>query len=255
MGGKNPMIVLDDANLDLAMEGGCGAASGPPDSAAPRPAASLCRKASTTNSWTALWSAPRTESGQWTRRNSRNGTGDQQRQLETDLNYVEIGKREGAKLMCGGHRLDQGDTQHGWFMEPTVFAECGRKMRIAQEEIFGPVVAMIPFSSLDGAIEIANGIKYGLSASLYTRDVNQAFAAMRDLETGITYMNAPTIGAEIQLPFGGTKGTGNGHREGGIAAIDFYPNGSRFTSIIATSCEKRRSTKTEDTGNTEGAPS
>ena len=95
-------------------------------------------------------------------------------------------------------------------------------MTIAQEEIFGPVVAMIPFSSMEEAIEIANGVQYGLSASIYTRDVNRAYRAMRDLETGIVYVNAPTIGAEIQLPFGGTKSTGNGHREAGTAAIDFY---------------------------------
>ena len=95
-------------------------------------------------------------------------------------------------------------------------------MTIAQEEIFGPVVATIPFSSFEEGIKIANQVKYGLSASIYTRNANLAFRAMRDLETGIVYVNAPTIGAEIQLPFGGTKGTGNGHREAGTAAIDFY---------------------------------
>ena len=110
----------------------------------------------------------------------------------------------------------------GWFHEPTVFADCDPKMRIAQEEIFGPVVALMPFASFEQAIEIANDVKYGLSASIYTRNVNQAFVAMRDLETGIVYVNAPTIGAEIHLPFGGTKETGNGHREAGTAALDFY---------------------------------
>jgi aldehyde dehydrogenase (NAD+) len=95
-------------------------------------------------------------------------------------------------------------------------------MRITQEEIFGPVVAVMPFGSLEEGIEIANGVKYGLSASLYTHDVNRAFEAMRDLHTGIVYINAPTIGAEIHLPFGGTKETGNGHREAGTAALDFY---------------------------------
>jgi aldehyde dehydrogenase (NAD+) len=110
----------------------------------------------------------------------------------------------------------------GYYVEPTIFADVNSKMTIAQEEIFGPVVSMIPFSSLEEGIEIANNVKYGLSASIYTRNVNQAYHAMRDLETGIVYVNAPTIGAEIQLPFGGTKGTGNGHREAGTAAIDFY---------------------------------
>ena len=107
-------------------------------------------------------------------------------------------------------------------MEPTVFTDVDPKMRIAQEEIFGPVVAIIPCEDLEDAIEIANSIEYGLSSSLYTKDVNKAFAAMRDLEAGITYINAPTIGAEVHLPFGGIKATGNGHREGGIGAVDFY---------------------------------
>jgi aldehyde dehydrogenase (NAD+) len=107
-------------------------------------------------------------------------------------------------------------------MEPTVFSEVDPKMRIAQEEIFGPVVSIIPCDGLEDAIGIANGIEYGLSSSIYTKDVNKAFSAMRDLDAGITYINAPTIGAEVHLPFGGTKATGNGHREGGIGAIDFY---------------------------------
>src|SRR5262249_265583 len=143
-------------------------------------------------------------------------------QLKTDLSYVNIGKDAGAKVVCGGNRLDRGDYQHGFFMEATVFGDVDRKMRIAQEEIFGPVVSVIPCDDLDDAIDIANDIEYGLSSSLYTRDVNKAFAAMRDLYAGITYINAPTIGAEVHLPFGGVKATGNGHREGGIGAIDFY---------------------------------
>ena len=145
-----------------------------------------------------------------------------ERQLLGDLEYVEIGKSEGAKLKTGGRRLTDGDYQHGWFMEPTVFTDVDPKMRIAQEEIFGPVVSILACEDLEDAIVIANGIEYGLSSSLYTKDVNKAFAAMRDLEAGITYINAPTIGAEVHLPFGGVKATGNGHREGGIGAIDFY---------------------------------
>jgi aldehyde dehydrogenase (NAD+) len=143
-------------------------------------------------------------------------------QLETDLNYIEVGKNEGAKLLCGGNRLDGGEFKHGWFLEPTVFGDVGPRMRIAQEEIFGPVVSLIPCDSFDQAIEIANGVMYGLSSAIYTRDVNKAFKAMRDLHAGITYVNAPTIGAEVHLPFGGTKATGNGHREGGLGAIEFY---------------------------------
>ena len=110
----------------------------------------------------------------------------------------------------------------GFYVEPTILDGASNSMRIAQEEIFGPVVSIIPCDDLEDAIEIANGIEYGLSSALYTKDVNKAFGAIRDLDTGITYINAPTIGAEVHLPFGGTKATGNGHREGGIGAIDFY---------------------------------
>ena len=143
-------------------------------------------------------------------------------QLQTDLGYVEIGRSEGAKLNCGGNRLDQGEYANGFFMEPTVFVDVDPKMRIAREEIFGPVVSIIACENLEHAIDIANGIEYGLSSALYTKDVNKAFTAMRDLHAGITYINAPTIGAEVHLPFGGVKATGNGHREGGLGAIDFY---------------------------------
>src|SRR6266702_1191629 len=143
-------------------------------------------------------------------------------QLGTDLNYVEVGRSEGAKLKCGGNKLTKGEYANGYFMEPTVFIDVDPKMRIAQEEIFGPVVSIIPCDNLENAIEIANNIEYGLSSALYTKDVNKAFAAMRDLHAGITYINAPTIGAEVHLPFGVVKATGNGHREGGIGAIDFY---------------------------------
>ena len=127
-----------------------------------------------------------------------------------------------AKLAAGGKRLDSGAWSHGWFHEPTVFLDVDPKMRIAQEEIFGPVISVIPFSNFDEALQIANGVVYGLSSSVYTRNVNNAFRAMRDLETGIVYINAPTIGAETHLPFGGIKNTGNGHRESGLAALDFY---------------------------------
>ena len=143
-------------------------------------------------------------------------------QLRKVTEYVGIGRNEGAKLSTGGNRLTASAWARGWFHEPTVFADCHPKMRIAQEEIFGPVVAVIPIDDFEQAIEVANGVVYGLSASLYTADVHKAFLAMRDLHTGIVYVNAPTIGAEIHLPFGGTKQTGNGHREAGTAALDFY---------------------------------
>jgi aldehyde dehydrogenase (NAD+) len=143
-------------------------------------------------------------------------------QLNTVMTYVQIGQQEGARLLCGGHRLDKGIFARGFFHEPTVFADVAPSMRIAQEEIFGPVVSVIPCRSYEEAVAIGNNVQYGLSASIYTQDVNRAFSAMRDMYTGIFYVNAPTIGAEVHLPFGGTKATGNGHREAGTAALDVF---------------------------------
>ena len=142
-------------------------------------------------------------------------------QIETSTQYVEIALAEGAKLLTGGHALTEGIYAGGTFFAPTIFGGVTPTMRIAREEVFGPVVSLIEFDTFEEAIEIANSIDYGLSTSIYTRDVNRAFTAIRDLEAGITYINAPTIGAEVHLPFGGVKQTGNGHREGN-GAIDFY---------------------------------
>jgi aldehyde dehydrogenase (NAD+) len=143
-------------------------------------------------------------------------------QLETVESYVRIGRDEGARLVCGGARLSGGDHARGFFHEPTIFADCSPTMRVAREEIFGPVVSVIPVGSLGEAIEVGNSIDYGLSASIYTQDVNKAFAAMRDMYTGIFYVNAPTIGAETHLPFGGTRNTGNGHREACVQALEVF---------------------------------
>jgi aldehyde dehydrogenase (NAD+) len=143
-------------------------------------------------------------------------------QLETVERYVEIGKGEGARLAAGGSRLGKGAHAKGYFHEPTVFADCSPAMRVAREEIFGPVVAVVPVRSLEEAIEVGNSVEYGLSASIYTQDVNKAFTAMREMYTGIFYVNAPTIGAETHLPFGGTKGTGNGHREACVQALEVF---------------------------------
>jgi aldehyde dehydrogenase (NAD+) len=136
--------------------------------------------------------------------------------------YVQIGRDEGASLLCGGVRLTKGEFGRGNFFAPTIFSDVDPGMRLAQEEIFGPVLSVIPCDSLDQAIEIGNGVKYGLSSAIYTQDVNKAFIAMRDLFTGIFYVNSSTIGAEVQLPFGGTKQTGNGHREAADTALDIF---------------------------------
>ena len=223
MGGKNIIIVMDDANLDLALDGvlwGAFGTSGQRCTAASRVAvhkkvyreftAKLAERARALRVGDGL--DPETDMGPTIN----------EQQLQTVIKYVEIGKNEGAKLTTGGHRLDGGAYSRGWFHEPTVFVDVDPNMRIAQEEIFGPVVSAIPFDTFEQALEIANGVVYGLSSSLYTRNVNNAFRALRDLETGIVYINAPTIGAETHLPFGGIKNTGNGHRESGLAALDFY---------------------------------
>jgi len=142
--------------------------------------------------------------------------------LEKIHSYTGIGRDEGAKLLTGGEVATGNGLDQGFFYRPTIFGDVEPGMRIAQEEIFGPTTALIRATDVDEAIRIANGIEFGLSSSIFTRDVNKAFRAMRDLNAGITYINAGTTGAEVHLPFGGTKGTGNGHREAGQAALDFY---------------------------------
>ena len=223
LGGKNPMIVLDDANLELAIEGGLWGGFGTTGQRCTATSRIIVQKG--------IYSefiehyvdrAKALKVGNGLDETVEMGPTINENQLKTDLSYVDIGKAEGARLKCGGNRLDKGEYQNGYFMEPTVFIDVDRKMRIAQEEIFGPVVSIIACDDLEDAIEIANGIDYGLSSALYTKDVNKAFVAMRDLHAGITYINAPTIGAEVHLPFGGVKATGNGHREGGLGAIDFF---------------------------------
>src|SRR5213076_3082130 len=140
--------------------------------------------------------------------------------LEKIHSYTGIGKDEGAKLLTGGEVASGNGLDKGFFYRPTIFGDVDPQMRVAQEEIFGPTTALIRVRDFDEAVRVANGIKYGLSSSLFTRDVNRAFRAMRDLQTGITYINAGTTGAEVHLPFGGTKDTGNGHREAGQTALD-----------------------------------
>ena len=223
MGGKNVIIVMDDANLDLAMDGavwGGFGTTGQRCTAASRIAVHKSVYKEFVSRF--VERAKSLKVGDGLDPGTEMGPCINEQQLNTVMNYVEIGKNEGAKLLTGGKRLTGGVYAKGWFHEPTVFGDCSPKMRIAQEEIFGPVVSVIPISSLNEAIEVANGVPYGLSASIYTRDVNRAFQATRDLYTGMVYVNAPTIGAETHLPFGGTKQTGNGHREAAIAAIDFF---------------------------------
>jgi aldehyde dehydrogenase (NAD+) len=223
MGGKNAMIVLEDANLDLALEGALWGAFG---TTGQRCTATsriiLHKKIAAEFTGKLVTRAEALKVGDGLDESNQVGPQINQQQIETSERYVKIAKEEGAKLLTGGARLSEGTHAKGWFFAPTVFAEVKPQMRIAQKEVFGPVVSLIECEDLQDALVIANGIEYGLSTSLYSRDVNRAFQAIRDLEAGITYINAPTIGAEVHLPFGGVKQTGNGHREGGTGALDFY---------------------------------
>jgi aldehyde dehydrogenase (NAD+) len=142
--------------------------------------------------------------------------------LEKIHSYTGVGRDEGATLLTGGEIAGGNGLENGFYYRPTIFGDVEPGMRIAQEEIFGPTTALIPVADADEAIRVANGVRYGLSSSIFTREVNTAFRAMRDLTTGITYVNAGTIGAEVHLPFGGMKETGNGHREAGQAALDVF---------------------------------
>ncbi len=223
MGGKNVIIVMDDADLDLAIDGciwGGFGTTGQRCTAASRVVVHERVYRAFVDRFVARARALRVGDG--LDPNTEMGPLVSEAQLRTVMEYVDVGQREGAKLVTGGRRLEGGPYGKGYFFEPTVFVDVDPRMRIAQEEIFGPVVAVIPCRSLDEAIAIGNGVVYGLSAAIYTRDLNKAFVAMRELETGIFYVNAPTIGAEVHLPFGGVKATGNGHREAGMAALEVF---------------------------------
>lgn len=224
MGGKNAIIVMDDADIDLAIEGavwGAFGTSGQRCTASSRLVvhrkvykqfcAKLVERAESLRIGNGA--NPKTEMGPVINADA----------VEKIMGYIEIGQNDdGATLACGGKRLTRGEYTNGYFIEPTVFTDVAPDMRIAQEEIFGPVTAVIPTKSLEEAVKIANGVRYGLSAAIYTRNVNRAFQAMNEMYTGIFYVNASTIGAEVHLPFGGTKGTGNGHREAGTQVLDIF---------------------------------
>jgi aldehyde dehydrogenase (NAD+) len=223
LGGKNAIIVLDDADLELAVEGIVWSAFGT--------SGQRCTAASRVIVQEGVYeplqsklvtAAERLRLGAGWEDDTDVGPVINKAALEKIHAYTGIGKDEGAKLLTGGEIATGNGFEKGFFYRPTIFGEVDPQMRIAQEEIFGPTTALIRVRDVDEAIRVANGIRYGLSSSIYTRDVNKAFRAMRDLQAGITYINAGTIGAEVHLPFGGTKDTGNGHREAGQAALDVF---------------------------------
>jgi aldehyde dehydrogenase (NAD+) len=225
MGGKNIIIVMDDADLDLAVEGavwGGFGTSGQRCTAASR--ISVHKRVHDAFIERFQSAASHLKLGDGLRKETDLGPVINESQFNKVLRYIGIGKEEGARLILGGKARREGETSKGYFIEPTIFAEVHPQMRVAQEEIFGPVVSVLRAEDLSEAIRIANGTQYGLSAAIYTRDVNATAIAERDLEFGIVYVNAPTIGAEIHLPFGGVKHSGYGRREAGGhgGALDTY---------------------------------
>jgi acyl-CoA reductase-like NAD-dependent aldehyde dehydrogenase len=221
MGGKNAILVMDDADIDLAVEGAVWGAFGTTGQRCTASSRLLVhRDVLATFEERFIARTRKLRVGNGLEEGVDMGPSISESQRENVARYVEIGKKEG-KLLTGGAKLTEGKLSKGWFHEPTVF-EAKADARVSCEEIFGPVTTIIPIGSLEEGIEVANSVAYGLSGSIYTRDVNRAFTAMRDFETGIFYVNSATIGAEVHLPFGGVKDTGNGHREAGIAGIDVF---------------------------------
>jgi acyl-CoA reductase-like NAD-dependent aldehyde dehydrogenase len=223
LGGKNGQVVLKDANLELALEGVLWGAFGTTGQRCTATSRLILEKPIYDKFIEML--KDRTETlklGNGLNENIDVGPLISESQRETVHSYVEIGKQEGAKLITGGEIYKQGECGRGWFYKPTIFIDVLANMRIAQEEIFGPVLSVIKTKDFDEAIRILNGTSYGLSSSIYTNDLNIAHKAIELAETGIVYINAPTIGAECHLPFGGMKNTGNGHREGGWTAYEIF---------------------------------
>jgi acyl-CoA reductase-like NAD-dependent aldehyde dehydrogenase len=223
LGGKNAQIVMEDADLDLAVEGalwGAFGTTGQRCTATSRLIVHRDVKNQLTDMLVAR--AEKIKIGDGLDESVEMGPLINQAAREKVHRYVQIGKEEGARLLTGGSIYEEGKWIDGYFYRPTIFDRVAPSMRIAQEEIFGPVLSIIEIKNFTEAIEVLNGTAYGLSSAIYTRDVGRAFRAMRDIEAGITYINGPTIGAEAHLPFGGVKDTGNGHREAGTTVYDIF---------------------------------
>lgn len=222
LGGKNPLIVMDDANQDLALEGllfGAFGTAGQRCTATSR----LLLHAEVYDEFLDAFISrvEKLRLGDPLDESTDVGPVHNESQLKKVLSYVDVGNKEGAELLTGGERDESGPKKRGFFVKPTVFATA-HGTRISKEEIFGPVLSVIKIRDLDEAVQVANDVQYGLSSAIYTENVNDAFKAVDRLEAGITYVNAPTIGAEIGVPFGGVKATGNGTREAGPTALEEF---------------------------------
>lgn len=223
MGGKNPIVVMDDADLDLVLEGVLWGAFGTTGQRCTATSRLIVHEAVHDELVARLVAAATPlRLGYGNLDDTQVGPLINQKALDKVTYYVGVGKAEGATCVLGGERATGPGLDEGFFFQPTIFTGVTPEMRIAKEEIFGPVLSVLRVRSYDEAIAVANNVTYGLSSSIYTRDVATAFRALHDIEAGITYVNGPTIGAEAHMPFGGVKATGNGHREGGWEVFDFY---------------------------------
>ncbi|MCO6444477.1 MAG: aldehyde dehydrogenase family protein [Anaerolineae bacterium] len=221
MGGKNAIIVLDDANLDLAVDAITWSAYGTTGQRCTACSRLIVQSGIRPKLTEALLAKAKTlVVGDGLKEGVTVGPLVNQKALDKVSAYMDVARQDGADLLIGGGR----DTQAGpgYFFQPTLFGGVTPAMRIAREEIFGPVLSMIEVGSLEEAVQVNNDSAYGLSSSIFTENVNKAFQAIRDLTTGIVYINHGTTGAEIQFPFGGTRGTGNGMREAGQAGLDSF---------------------------------
>ncbi len=223
LGGKNAQIVMDDAKLDLALDGviwGAFGTTGQRCTATSR--LILHEKIHDEFLEMLLDRVAKLRLGDGLLESTDVGPVVNESQIKTVEYYVNVGQQEGAKLAIGGEVAKDGDLAKGWFYKPTVFTRVTPEMRIAKEEIFGPVLSVLKVKDVKEAIDVLNNTEYGLSSSMYTQDINNAFRAIRDIQCGITYINGATIGAEAHMPFGGMKNTGNGHREGGWTVYEFF---------------------------------
>ncbi len=223
LGGKNALIVMDDANLELALEGVLWGAFGTTGQRCTATSRLIVHEKIYDKFMSRLVErTKRLRLGNGLDENVDVGPCINEGQRKKVHEYVEIGMSEGARIATGGKIASKDGLSKGWFYEPTILENVTAEMRVAREEIFGPVLAVLKVRSMEEAIPIANNTRYGLSSSVYTQDINKAYQAIRDIQAGITYINAPTIGAEAHMPFGGLKETGNGHREGGWTVYDFF---------------------------------
>ena len=248
LGGKNAIVVLDDADVDLSIEGIVWSAFGTSGQRCTAASRVIAHKGVANEVIDKLVGrAKKMKMGHGLDAGTDLGPVVSRAAQDKVASYMAIAEKEGATIAAGGRIPTEGALAKGFFHEPTVLVDVKPNMRVAQEEIFGPVTAVLEVSSIDEAIKVLNSTKYGLSCSVYTKNINNAFRFMRDAETGLVYVNAGTIGAEIQLPFGGMKMTGNGHREAGRAALDVY---SEWKSIYVDFSGKLQRAQMDTDGTT-----